>query len=730
MLPALVLTLALASHDDEVDYQRDVRPILADRCFTCHGPDAHERKARLRLDRREDALPVLAPGDARASELLARVGHADPAERMPPAASHRRALAAHEIDVLRCWIDAGAVYSEHWAFEAPRRPALPEVQRAQWVQNPVDRFVLAQLEAAGVEPAPEADARTLARRLAFDLVGLPLAPERVAEFVEAARTDARAYGELVDELCASPHHGERMAVYWLDLVRYGDSSGYHSDRPVPAWPYRDWVIRAFNANMPFDRFVRAQVAGDLLSDATLDDRVAAVFHRLCKTTDEGGAQPGEYVVKYAADRVRTTAGAFLGLTLGCAECHDHKFDPLPQRDFYRFAAFFADIEEVGVYEHGGWREWQPLLEVPAAGGDTAACLATVSTTPRVVRVLARGDWLDASGEEVLPGTPGCLPPLPAREGRATRLDLADWIVADANPLTARVLVNRLWYLCFGEGLASVLDDLGVQGAYPSHPALLDWLAVELVESGWDVRHVLRLLVTSATYRQSARTRPELALRDPQNRLFARQNRWRLDAEFVRDTALAAAGLLDRRIGGPSVKPYQPARYWQHLNFPTRSWEASAGSDQHRRGLYTHWQRTFLHPSLLAFDAPSREESTARRPRSNTPLAALALLDDPSFVEAARVLAQAAAARAHDDRARLAWLFQRALQRPPGEAETVTLEGLLADQRAHFGGRAAEARALCAVGVAPGAAGLDAPELAAWIQVARAVLNLHETITRP
>ena len=707
--PASVL-LSLVTTGEAPDYQRDVRPILSDRCFACHGPDAAARKAGLRLDVR--TADVLAVDGA---ELLRRVTSSDPDERMPPADGHEAALTTDEVDVLAAWIADGAPYTEHWSYRPVSRVEAPAGDPG----SEIDAFLAAGWRDAGVEPAPEADARTLLRRLSFDLTGLPPSAEEVAAFV--ANPDEEAYRAAVESLLASPAHAERMAQFWLDLVRYGDSSGYHSDRPIPVWPYRDWVIEAFGENLAFDDFTRWQIAGDLYEDATETMRVASIYNRLNKTTDEGGAQAGEYVVKYAADRVRTTASAWLGTTMGCAECHDHKYDPLPQRDFYRLAAFFADIEEVGVYELNAYRQFQPHMQV-----DGVTTLATVAREPRMVRVLPRGNWLDETGEVVEPGTPDCWPPLESERERADRRDLAEWLVRDDNPLVARVMVNRLWYQLFGEGLSSVLDDLGRQGEYPSHPELLDWLARRFIESGWDVRDLVRTMVTSRAYRQDATPRPELAELDPENRLVARQARWRLDAEFVRDTSLRVAGLLDARIGGPSVKPYQPAGYWQHLNFPGRRWEPSQGEDQYRRGLYTHWQRTFVHPALLALDAPTREECAARRPRSNHPLAALVLLDDPSYVEAARVFAEQLL-EGEGDRIRTA--FERTLQREPTPAERTLVEKLLEDERARFTADPDAARQLVAVGQRPVPEG-DLVERATWTQVCRTLLNLHETFTRP
>lgn len=719
-----VLALALGPGNLDVDYQRDIRPLLAGRCFACHGPDKGSREAGLRLDSREAALEVLSPGDPGGSELLARVSAADPGERMPPADAHQEDLSAAEVALLAEWIGQGASYDGLWSFQPVRGSSAS-----------VDELIDARLAAAGLEPGPEADPRTLLRRLHLDLTGLAPSAEDVDAFAALPAGEARdaAYAEHVERLLASPQHAERLAVWWLDLVRYGDSSGYHSDRPLPAWPYRDWVLRAFMENMPFDRFTALQLAGDLVPDARPEDAAAAAFQRLSKATDEGGAQAGEYVVKYAADRVRTTSTVWLGLTVGCAECHDHKYDPILQRDFYSMAAFFADVEEVGVYELREYRQFQPLQKTPALDGSEATCVATVSVPDgmrRTVRVLGRGDWMDESGEVVQAATPASLPAMVRAPGGEVsepgRLELARWLVQPDHPLTSRVLVNRLWALLFGAGLSPVLDDLGVQGEYPSHPELLDALAAELVDSGWDMRSILRTMLQSRAYRRDARSTPELDAIDPANRLLARQSRWRLDAEFVRDGALRAAGLLDDRVGGPSVKPYQPTGYWQHLNFPSRKWEPSEGADQHRRGLYTHWQRTYLHPALLALDAPSREESTAQRARSNTPLAALVLLNDPSYVEAARVLGARLAGEPGGDAARVGELFRRVLQRSPSQAEAAVVQELVDAERAVEADRAE----LLAVGVAPVAADLDPVEHAAWTQAARAVLNLHEAILRP
>jgi hypothetical protein len=584
-----------------------------------------------------------------------------------------------------------------------------------------------------------------------------------------------AYEKVVDRLLASPHYGERMAVYWLDLVRFADSAGYHSDNEINVSPYRDYVIRSFNTNKPFDRFTTEQLAGDLMANPTTEMRVATAYNRLLQTTEEGGAQAKEYEAKYSADRVRNYGQVWLGGTIMCSECHNHKFDPYTQKDFYALAAFFADVQEaaIGRREPGllvptseqekrlaaattalGEAEARlkaraAVVGLPAARGDRDAVAAatkardeaekaiprTLITTagpPRTVRILPRGNWLDTTGPVVTPATPAFLPPLPplaAGVGRYNRLDLAKWTVSPENPLTARVFVNRTWKLFFGHGISRSLEESGAQGQLPTHPELLDWLAVEF-QNGWDVKKLVRLLVTSNAYRQSSAETPAVRERDLSNRLFARQSRFRLDAEFVRDNALAVSGLLVRDIGGPSVKPYQPRGYWSALNFPVREWQNDTGPKIYRRGLYTHWQRTFLHPAMLALDAPSREEATCERPRSNIPQQALVLLNDPEFVEAARAFAAKTLAEGgKDDAAKSAWAFERATSRQPKPAELKVLLAVLAKHRTDYAADPKAAAALLKVGDAAAPKDVNQVELAAWTGVCRVILNLHETMTR-
>jgi len=780
MLLLACTTAESGGRGDGIQFNRDIRPLLAENCFQCHGPDAGTREAELRLDTQDGLFGELAsgeraivPGNPDAGEVYRRITASDPDERMPPADSNK-SLSAEEVDLLRRWIEDGAEWQGHWAFLPPVRVTPPDIEGDAWSRNAVDQFVLSRLRSQELQPSPAADRVTLIRRLSFDLTGMPPGLDQVDEFLQDEGPSA--YDRLVDRLLASPHYGERMAMHWLDLVRFADSGGYHSDNEHSISPYRDYVIDAFNENRPFDRFTREQLAGDLLPNPTMEMRIATGYNRLNKTTEEGGAQPGEYLAKSAADRVRTTSGTWLGLTLGCAECHDHKYDPLTTRDFYSFVAFFADVQERGVYSGGGRA---PEMAVPtpsqlaeielieaeianleqslSAVGDpltleealdlqsqTAALtsekqnvekqftntMITVSTEPREIHILPRGNWLDTSGEVVGPALPSSLGNSGDGGRRLTRLDLADWLIAADNPLTGRVFVNRLWKLFFGTGLSKQLDDLGTQGEWPTHPELLDWLAVEFQDSGWDVKHMVRLLVTSSTYRQSSRTSELLAQMDPLNRLCARQSRWRLDAEMIRDNALRVSGLLADRIGGRSVKPYQPAGYWSHLNFPTRRWKADTGANQYRRGLYTHWQRTFLHPSLLAFDAPSREECTAERAVSNTPKAALTLLNDPTYVEAARAFAERVFREAgSDDRSRIDWAWRACVSRPPLDREVALLTDLLQSSREDFDEDEQRARELLSVGLHATDPKHDPIELAAWTSLARAVFNLNEFITR-
>ncbi len=983
----------------------------------------------MRLDLREEALkptksgviPIV-PGKPDESEIILRITDKD--DPMPPEEAHKK-LSAAQKELFRRWVAEGAIYEPHWAYAALVRPAVPKVpsrgKSESQIENPIDAFIRARLAEKKISPSPEAEKSRLLRRVSLDLTGLPPTPAETAAFL--ADRSRRAYEKQVDRLLASPRHGERMAVWWLDLARFTDTVGFHGDQNQRIFPYRDYVIGAFNANKRFDQFTIEQLAGDLLPNPTTEQRIATGYNRLNMMTREGGAQAKEYLAKYGAERVRGVAAAWFGSTFGCAECHDHKFDPIKTRDFYELQSFFADMKQWGVYSDYGyaknpdlagftndhpfppeievtspylvarrdraahdlsahvaalrvhatepeaaqrfaaWQEevrahltrapdgWErpaptaavmkagkPLadrpatiesdgtvrlaaalarteslqltltpttrrvasirVDVPAAepgddavptkkrSGDTltlsvsardangkdrkltvvfadatakspryrdgaelqdiaagwklpadksaqnlsgiwllsspvalapdeslvvsisgeariplrvatsplgagqpldvasdavlaaftaakptplqrdllvdtwlmstaddrtgfdryhqlAAALretrngktwsmVTEPAEPITIRVLPRGNWQDESGAVVLPSTPSFLPGRieSTPEKRLTRLDLARWLVSPPNPITARAVTNRLWAIYFGTALSASVDDLGSQGELPSHPELLDWLASEFRESGWDLRRMIRLIVTSATYRQSSTVRPELRETDAANRLLSAQNPRRLEAEFVRDNALFIAGKLDLRdIGGPSALPYQPAGYYAALQFPDRDYVASGTDAQWRRGVYMHWQRTFLHPMLANFDAPSRDECAAARSLSNTPQQALTLLNDPTFVEAARLFAaRVVATGGKDDAARLRTAFQLALARAPKPAEQKSLGAFLATQRDHYRANPDDAEKLLRIGLSPPTTG-DATELAAWTSLTRVLLNSQEVITR-
>ncbi len=733
-----------------VQFDRDIEPILTDRCYSCHGPDAGTRRGNLRLDKRTEAIKTaIVSRRSAASPLMDRLSSQDPDEIMPPPRSNKAPLTQAQLELIRQWIDEGAEYEQHWAFKRPERPALPLVKNANWVRNPIDSFIAASHQRQGLAPAAEADRRTLIRRLNFDLIGLPPTPQEVSAFVDDRSADA--YEKVVDRLFASPHYGERMAVLWLDLVRYADTDGYSFDSHRETWMYRDYVIASFNDNKPFDRFTVEQLAGDLLPAATANDQIASCYNRLLMTSQEGCADPKEYTARYSADRVRNVSTVWLGVTMGCAECHDHKFDPITTKEFYRLAACFADIQErpVGKQELTPFPSREQATKLRQLNDEIArleydpkrqasvveqrnqllatipSALTSLSGPCRVVRILPRGNWADDSGPVVTPGLPACLSPPPARN----RLELARWLVSRDNPLVARVMVNRLWKIGFGQGLVHGPDDFGTQGPRPTHAELLDWLAVEFIESGWDVKAMLKRLVMSSTYRQSSTENSQTRERDPDNLLVSHQNPFRLDSEFVRDNALAVSGLLSPSSGGPSVKPYQPEGFWTP-RFTEKNYSPDTGEKQHRRGVYIYWCRNFLHPSLQAFDAPTRQLCTTQRGRSTTPLQALVLLNDPTQAEAARALAARILREAGPSTdARLNHACQLVQSRAINAQEAVILTRLLDKHTRQFNADIDAAKQLVHVGESPVPDDVDVVTLAAWTSVARVLLNLHDTNTR-
>lgn len=973
MLLVFIVFVALSASAQTVSFNRDVRPILSDRCFACHGPDQASRKSKLRLDREADSRLAIVPGSPEKSELFARVTATNRVKRMPPAYLGHNPLSAAEIDTLKRWIQQGAPYESHWSFIPPRRPETPAGE------PPIDALVRRRLAREGLTLSPPAAPATLLRRVTLDLTGLPPTPEETAAFLK----DPSTYPQVVDRLLASPRHAERMAIRWLEAARYADSNGYQSDGPRDMFRYRDWVIDAFRANMSFDRFTIEQLAGDLLPNPTLSQRIATAFHRNHSTSAEGGIVDEEFRVQYVADRAETTSTVWLGLTAGCARCHDHKYDPIRQRDFYQLFAFFNNVPEKGfVYNFGNeepyipapypdqqaklddfdrriaqarahlasldpaanrafekWQrrlpeeswtittglqlhapqneafdgqrmvdygnqvaqlsfhdpytfsawirptsedgaivsrgedylegqghfvhlmkgklrfhatyrwtdlamrletaeplrlnQWQhvavtydgsmhashvavyvngvkqkvnilfdqpiwpfdtkepfrigaggglrfrgdirdvrvytraltPVEAAVLAGADEPArrrmwfderyapaswrtaraallkleaersafhkTIPTVmvmveSEKPRQAYILRRGAY-DAPGEPVQPGVPAFLPALP-KDAPLNRLSLARWLVSRENPLTARVTVNRFWQMLFGTGLVKTVEDFGSQGEWPIHAELLDWLAVEFMDSGWDVRHILKTIVTSETYRQASAVSPALLEKDPENRLLARGPRVRLAPEMIRDQALAVSGLLVEKTGGPSVRPYQPAGLWQELS-GGKGYEQDHGEGLWRRSLYSYWKRTVAPPGMINFDSPTRETCVVRETRTNTPLQALTLMNDVIFVEAARKLAERAVHAAGDDPMRLQRAFELVLARPPKPNEARLFSSALARFAAYYDAHPQDAEKYLKQGEAPRDTSIPAPRLAAWTAVSSLLLNLDEAVTK-
>jgi hypothetical protein len=1056
--PALAFLLALATASASparagIDFAREIRPILSENCFTCHGPDAAKRKAGLRLDQKESAFskmesgetPIV-PGDVEKSDLLRRIVSTDKDEVMPPPKEHRK-LKPEQIELLRRWIKEGAVWTGHWAFQPVKAPALPVIADCglriadwnaldgydDWSHSPIDAFILQKLGGSKVKPSPAEEPARLLRRLSLDLTGLPPTPAEVDDFLQSAiRNPQSAIETAVDRLLASPHFGERLAIPWLDLARYGDTGGYHNDSLREMWLWRDWVIKSFNANKPFDQFTVEQLAGDLLPNATIDQKVATGFMRNVMTSDEGGIIENEYLNLYIVDRVSTMGVTWLGLTVGCAQCHDHKYDPLTQREFYQMYSFFHNVPEKGkdgVRDHNpapyllvlspeqqaeldaktagvsalekkvgelaarldaDQAEWEkqfagdvpapvppgpftafPLDETPngrtdknepviaalngdgtfiegtirksfrtegkghidvgerfgfekdqpfsasawlrfkgeggapfgkleaapayrgwdlqieggkpvvhlihqwpdqvilvrarealtadkfyhvgftydgsgkaegvkifvngrevkakaeknklagsmktgasfrigqrggvtfngriddlhiysrtlkpsevallAGGPDLAvAAIPAAQRTPeqkaklrKVYRESQATDYIaaqtdleeakteraafekklpnamvmqemekprdtfikvrgqyDQNGEQVTAGTPAFLPAIapPAEGQHLTRLDFARWLASPQNPLTARVAVNRWWAMLFGAGLVKTVNDFGAQGEWPSHPELLDWLAADFARD-WDIKRTIKQMVISATYRQSSKTTPQLLAKDSENRLLARGPRSRLDAEVIRDNALAVGGILNPTVGGPSFKPEQPPGIWEVNEMGGQKYQRSTGADQYRRGLYVYWRRSTVYPSFITFDAPTREFCLAQRAKTSTPLQSLVLMNDPVYVEAARAFAQRVLREGgRDPTARLTHAWRLALSRPPSEQELAILQRTLAQQLATYAADQPAAIALTKIGDLPKPEGADEAELAAWTAVANVILNLNETIT--
>lgn len=684
-----------ADGSGEVDYNYEIRPILSDKCYKCHGPDANTREAGLRLDTPEGAYAALkdnpharalVPGSPQTSEIYLRISAKDVSRKMPPVDANLD-LTDEEIGLIKKWIEQGGKYKPHWAFIPPEKRALPEADE-DWVRNEIDYFTYRKMRSAGLKPAEEAGREALLKRVSLDLTGLPPSLELQDRFLKDKSPDA--YEKVVDELLKSRHYGERMALDWMDVARYADSHGYQDDGLRTMWPWRDWVIHAFNQNYSYKKFVTYQLAGDLIKDRNIESILATGFNRNHKITQEGGVIDEEYRSEYVTDRTNTFGKAFLSLTFECAKCHDHKYDPISQKDYFSTYAFFNQVPEKGLFGtidasfadppnlKIGQEEVHGILNF-IQKKDTADVYVMVmkdSAGLRKTHLLERGNY-DTPGEEVTAGLPEQVLPFVVSRYGDNREGLVKWMFVPENPLTARVWVNRLWAQFFGRGIVATTGDFGMQGDLPSHPELLDWLAVDFRENGWDIKRLVKMVVTSATYRQSSKVTRQHLEKDPQNRYWARSSRTRLKAELVRDLALSSSGLLNPEIGGPSIKPYQPDGLWEKSTSGRGSlarYVQDEGADLYRRGMYVFIKRTVPPPNMLIFDASNRDQCEVNRLATNTPLQALVMLNDPVIQEASRVLAQKMAGRPAEDALRE--VFRKIICREPQPGELKILAGFL------------------------------------------------------
>lgn len=740
-----------AQMPDTISYNFHVRPILSDKCFACHGPDANKREAGLRLDIAEAAYKALkenpsahalVPFKPGASEVFLRISTQDSAMIMPPKSSNLK-LTSHEVAVIEKWIKQGAKYERHWAFNPPKTPKIPKVKTQDWTKNELDYFVLAKLEEKGVAPNPEADKERILKRLSLDLTGLPPSIALMDKFL--ADGSSKAYESVVLSLLNSPAYGEKMALHWMDVSRYADSHGYQDDNYRSQWPWRDWVIHAFNKNMPYDQFITWQLAGDLMPNATKEQLLATGFNRNHKITEEGGVIDEEYRVEYVTDRTNAFGKALLGVTLECAHCHDHKYDPFSQKEYYEVFAFFNNVKEVGLQSTVGGPETyakKPLMEISNADvkkilsfvnkQDTNKLIVSVMgdmDTVRKTYILNRGVY-DAHGTEVAAGTPQSILPF-GNQYAKNRLGLSKWLFDKKNPLTARVFVNQVWQEFFGRGLVKTSGDFGMQGELPSHPELLDWLAVDFMSHGWNIKRLVQQIVSSATYRQSAVLSAEKLKTDPDNILLSRSSRHRIPAESVRDVVLASSGLLVNTIGGPSVKPYQPEGLWEAATSGRgilAKYVQDHGNGLYRRGMYTFIKRTVPPPTMSIFDASNRDQCEVQRLNTNTPLQALVMLNDPTVLEASRVLAAKLLQENTAVSAKLVKAFRLIVCRNPNEKEIKVLSAYYADQQKVFQ-KKSHADKVLAVGEFPIPEQLNRRNLAAMMQVMTTIYNLEETITK-
>lgn len=737
---------------DVVSYNFQVRPILSDKCFKCHGPDANKREAGLRLDIADSALAPLketkgafaiVPGKPDASELYKRVASEDTSFMMPPVDAHLGVLSKYEIAIFKKWIQQGAHYETHWAFTAPKKSAVPKVEHTDWPKNEIDFFVLNRMEQLGLVPSEEADRERLLKRICLDITGLPPTIPMMDQFL--ADKSSGAYEKMIDALLATPQYGEKMAVHWMDVARYADSYGYQDDNIRTQWPWRDWVIHAFNTNLPYNQFITWQIAGDMLPNASKEQILATGFFRNHKYTEEGGVIPEEYRVEYLIDKTKTYGKGILGVTIECAQCHDHKYDPFSQKDYYRLMAFFNNTRESGFEGDVSVSKpaKTPFLKLKESDFQDLSFISnrlkdslTVSVmgerdSLRKTYVLNRGVYT-APGEEVQPAAINAVMKFDTAKFNRNRLGLAEWTVDRSNPLTARVFVNQVWQEIFGRGIIKTTGDFGMQGELPSHPALLDWLAVDFMDNGWNMKRLVKQILMSATYRQSAKATDEKIKKDPENVYLSRGVRQRLPAEFVRDMVLASSGLLVKTIGGPSVKPYQPKGLWEAATSGRgvlATYQQDHGDSLYRRGLYTFIKLTVPPPSMGLFDASNRDQCEVKRLKTNTPLQALMMLNDPTVLEAARVLSQNLQTENSSADQKIIKAFRLIVCRNATAKETTILQDYYKEQLEQFTHKKLDAAATINTGEYKKLVSADVNSTAALMKVIEAIYNLEESITK-
>ena len=749
----------LQNRDDDpklpasISYNFHIRPILSDKCFKCHGPDANQRQAGFRLDIRDSAFAplketkgafALVPGKPEESELYKRIASTDSSYMMPVPESHLGALTPYEIKLFEKWIQQGAKYEPHWAFIPPTKAPTPEVGKDDWGTNEIDYFILRKMEEKGLKPNEEADKERLLKRIALDLTGLPPTIEMMDQFI--ADKNADAYEKMIDKLLNTPQYGERMAVHWMDVSRYADSYGYQDDNIRTQWPWRDWVIHAFNKNIPYDQFLKMQIAGDMLPDSAKENILATGFFRNHKYTEEGGVIEEEYRIEYLVDKTKTYGKGILGITIECAQCHDHKYDPFSQKEYYSLLAFFNNTKEKG-FEGDVTKSTpakNPILTITEEdrknvlsfinSQDTARLTVSVMgelDTPRKTFLLNRGVY-DQPAEEVIANAIPAVMPFDTVKYKRNRLGLAEWTISKQNPLTARVFVNQVWQELFGRGIVKTSGDFGMQGDLPSHPELLDWLAVDFMENGWNIKRLIKQILTSSTYRQSAKVSNEKHKKDPENIYLSRSPRLRLKAEFIRDFLLSSSGLLVKKIGGPSVKPYQPEGLWEATTSGRgvlAAYKQDHGDDLYRRGLYTFIKLTVPPPGMIMFDASNRDQCEVKRLQTNTPLQALIMMNDPTVLEASRVYAEKLAVDNSPIEKKLENAFRTIICRMPGSKEKKILREYYHDQLELFRQKKIDPSSTLNVGEYPVNHRADLAQAAALMKVIMMLYNMEEAIVK-